>query len=1323
MTIWGVTGAVTRKLWLLAALLIIGCAIVVATVRELLPVVDRFQPQIDAWLSARAGLAISTGQLGGEWSGLSPQMTVTDLVIAAPAGEEAAITIGRAVAELNLLKSLLGLTLAWERFEISDLRVAVTEDGNGQWSIAGHPLAGGDGDGLARLRELIYYTGFLRLDRAVFEAHFYSGTQVNIYAPEVQIDNSGDFHRTVARLAMADNEDVAQLILEGRGNLGSADFVGKGYIQFKRINFDASLSAIAKRWFPQQVARVGEIDTEVDLSLWFDWREGGRMTGRGTLRAAELPLNWVADAGSLEQVEADVTAWYQPGRYWGLRLQNLGAQWAGEVVHPFTVQFRQRVGRRWGELNLAVDRVDLGLAQDLLARSALLGDTFADVLADLNPRGLLQRVEMDLDFNAEAPAVRVRGNLRDLSVDSWRGAPAARGINGYFETSTQSTGLGGLVELDSPADFAMHYPQVYEDFMPYGAVRGRIDWQWRRDSHQVRVNSGPISIDGDEGQGTAFLYLDLPTRKDLGEPEMTLMVALRDSDSRYLDRYLPRVLKPELKTWLDDSIGAARIPEAGFIWRGSLHADNHEGRTLQVYARVEDGNLDYQQGWPPLSALSATLWVDDVALDVWADGAVVGGARMSHGRAQLRAQAEGGSLLTIGAQARADADEGLAILIDSPVGGQLDDLRRWQLSGASDIDLDLAIPLGADRDRQRYDVTVALGDGRLALPGTAVDITAISGEVRYTLAEGLHSTGLDGFFFGQPLAAMVHTGVDGTVVELEGRMDVAGFAGYLDGLEGVFAGVAAMSGRLEVPTGDRDQPPVMLLESDLQGIAIDLPGPFGKAAAEPRPLSARLYFEGADMRIEGALGEQVAVVWQQRDGAFHRGAVELLGGQPQLPAGPGLRIAGSVPHFDWNEWRSLLAPFEAGADGDGGAVKLAPYLDLHFGELALGGFSLGAASIRGALQGDNRWRLQVDSERAAGEILTGGERTVLHLDHLRLPESAEDEEHTVAQQAGEQTSATTEEPGATEAGSGPLDGLMPDAVPALDFAAERISLGEQELGSLAFLSSSTTGGVRFDTIRGTLRGIAVEGGVLEWVLEGERHHSRFSAALMVEDFADTLEKWQLPRVIDSKEAAFQVELQWPARPWEIAAPLLDGYIGIDLDGGQFYRATGAPTNTFLRLVSLFNFDTWLRRLRFDFSDLFNQGVSFDHLRGGLAFSGGLVQFDEPIVATMPSGRIRLLGSADMVDEQLDARLVATLPVGTNLPWVAAVLGGLPAAAGVYLTGKLFKRQVDQLSSLSYRVTGSWDDPELAVDKIFSDKTDLETAVEAVPKTPRKESSP
>jgi uncharacterized protein YhdP len=73
----------------------------------------------------------------------------------------------------------------------------------------------------------------------------------------------------------------------------------------------------------------------------------------------------------------------------------------------------------------------------------------------------------------------------------------------------------------------------------------------------------------------------------------------------------------------------------------------------------------------------------------------------------------------------------------------------------------------------------------------------------------------------------------------------------------------------------------------------------------------------------------------------------------------------------------------------------------------------------------------------------------------------------------------------------------------------------------------------------------------------------------------------------------------------------------------------------------------------------------------------------------------------LVNEQVDAQLVATLPVATNLPWVVALLGGVPAAAGVYLTSKLVEKQVDRLSSISYALSGSFDDVEVAVDRIFA----------------------
>ena len=67
-------------------------------------------------------------------------------------------------------------------------------------------------------------------------------------------------------------------------------------------------------------------------------------------------------------------------------------------------------------------------------------------------------------------------------------------------------------------------------------------------------------------------------------------------------------------------------------------------------------------------------------------------------------------------------------------------------------------------------------------------------------------------------------------------------------------------------------------------------------------------------------------------------------------------------------------------------------------------------------------------------------------------------------------------------------------------------------------------------------------------------------------------------------------------------------------------------------------------------------------------------------------------------------MVATLPVGTNLPWIVALVGGLPAAAGVYITGKIFERQVDQISSFSYKLSGDLDQPKIEVDRIFSDKS-------------------
>src|SRR5690606_32984883 len=113
--------------------------------------------------------------------------------------------------------------------------------------------------------------------------------------------------------------------------------------------------------------------------------------------------------------------------------------------------------------------------------------------------------------------------------------------------------------------------------------------------------------------------LNLGTQAQVIEPEMTLLVSMRNSHSRFMSRYVPTVLSDELRRWLFQAVGKSELPEVGFIWRGSLVRNHHARRSIQVYVKVADGNLDYQQGWPALTGLNARLVVDNGKLDVSVD--------------------------------------------------------------------------------------------------------------------------------------------------------------------------------------------------------------------------------------------------------------------------------------------------------------------------------------------------------------------------------------------------------------------------------------------------------------------------------------------------------------------------------------------------------------------------------------------------------------------------------------------------------------------------------------------------------------------------------
>ena len=129
----------------------------------------------------------------------------------------------------------------------------------------------------------------------------------------------------------------------------------------------------------------------------------------------------------------------------------------------------------------------------------------------------------------------------------------------------------------------------------------------------------------------------------------------------------------------------------------------------------------------------------------------------------------------------------------------------------------------------------------------------------------------------------------------------------------------------------------------------------------------------------------------------------------------------------------------------------------------------------------------------------------------------------------------------------------------------------------------------------------------------------------------------------------------------------------------------------------------MRRIRLDFTDIYKSGVSFDEIDGHVKIVGGRLYIIDTLDIESPSSAFKVVGSTDLNTELLDMDMVVTLPIGKNLPWIAALVGGLPTAAIVYGAGKILEKQVDSISSVVYSLDGKWDNPRMKLQKVFTKK--------------------
>lgn len=1267
-----------RWLWTLAALAIILYAAVVAVAREFLPRLDQLQPRIDNLLSERLGARVAVAGLDGDWTGLAPRLRVAEAHFAAASDAPDFLAVEGFDAELRLLRSLLARQPDWSDLHIRRLRVRLTETASG-WRLYAPP--GATTGAVQRLAAILLTGQRTRVDDAELVLAFRAGEEAHLGIRDLLLENRAGFHRAGGRITLA-GADIATLAAEWRAADPIRDWrdsEGRAHLQFSRLDLAGTLGVLLRGLAPDWARRLAPVAVPIAAELWLDAADG-RADFRGRIAAEHLALAGALAEDAPRDLRADLTGWIAPGEDWGLRLQNLAFVWRDRAIRPLNLAIRQPLGDAGPpRFRVAADHLDLATLNAMALATGLLPTKAAAAFAALNPTGGLRDPLVEVDFGDPQLVTHAQAILDEVAVDSWHHSPIVRGVSGTLAASPR----GGTLTLAGQGDIQLGFPTAYDQLLQIGAARGSIAFSLDAAREVLQVHSRDLEVIAPAGAGriaAAFRLWQPLTPGDGGE--MWLSAGIRDTNPGYARQFLPKVLDPQLQSWLAAALGDMAIPEGAFIWRGPFVKEAGAHRTIQVYVRVADADIRFDPQWPGLSGVDAQITVDDTRVAGVASTATIAEVPVQDVRFHSEPSAVSGKpLLAVTATAATQADRGLAVLAQSPLREQVAALRDWQAAGAVEVALDLAIPLSKDHRGERYRASARLADASLEHGGSGLRFDRIRGELKFAEDRGLHGEALAFRLWGQPLTASVRSDPGGGIqFTSAGRIAAGQLPGWPDWLRSRVSGTTDYRASYRIGAGA--EAPRLEITSDLVGLRSDLPAPFTKAAEQPLRLALGLSFATAETGLDGQLGALATARARLMNGQLERIGVTLGGAPANLPAAPGLRLDGHLETLDLDQWRALLPP----GGGSGQALAaLDPRLDLRLDRLRGGGLELDDLHLDAALAGA-AWQLHADSPALAGTLtlpVTGDRPLTLDLDHLVLPKP----------DLGDPSSR--------------LAALDPRSLPELDFATRGLRIGERQLGDIAFSLRRLPDGIRAQDIRGELTGLRAGNGktppLLDWERRGDDHSSRFVGTVLSDDLAGVLRAWRLPGAIESEETALVLALEWPGRPWEFRARNLQGEAGVRIRDGTFRRATGATSSAVMKLIGLVNFDTWLRRLQLDFSDLFAAGMAFDELKTGVRFDAGTLHFKQPVKVELPSGKMRLEGSADLIAETIDAHLVATLPVGTNLPWIAALAGGLPAAAGVYLTSRIFGRQVDRISSLGYRVTGPWSDPRIEVERVFSDK--------------------
>ncbi len=1285
-------GKILKGLVYTAAAAVMLLALLVGIARLLLPLVPEYQDNIRQWAAQATGFDVQFENISASWPFAGPELLFIDVTVSAPDNGEQILTADTLTVGVSLLGLIRDRKALLSRIGVEGAQVRVRRDADGAVWIQGRPLDSfldpeRDPDAPLRLPELsislssigILFTDVVRSN----DEYLFAVEQMEITLAPVRasIDGEVDLPAEFGKRAMLAAELPIELLrpesaapdnINPRGVIRPAT-PWRLFVDGEDLRLDRLL-----RFALNRDVSVTEARGDVTISAAFADRAPVRISAELDLSGVGLRVGetrtwrYEAFSGRVEWAREPNGGWLLAGTDISVEQRDLFLPRSdfAVVMQPGATDASQtiKIGASYLRLH------DLYPLIKAAENERWLTNLPDDLSLPLEIFGEVQGFDLTLQRSAsDATRFNVAAQFADLGVVGLPSGNSVRFVSGTLAADQD----GGFVQLDSDAT-EIEMPGVFPAPIRTQRISGLL--RWSVNAEVIRVNSDDLSVSTPHGAIDSQLRFDWPRNGD--SPWIDLQATATASDNREVVPLLPLRRFPEpVGNWLGRAIVAGRIPQAAIEINGPLRSFPFaagEG-VFHIEVDIADGVLDYAARWPRIEGIDATIVFDGVSLTSQRNSGRLGGLGFRDADVRI-VDLRKGQLEISGRQAlgvRTGLDFLRATPVADAIGRSL--LNKVTGTGAVSADLQLAVPVMRPEE---FDLQLLLepGGATLGMQGLGWGLTDVRGTltVRNTqfFADGLTATLLD-----EPVTIDLYPAADsnelfGQFVRVAGRTPIERwmqtlslpFAGRVDG-------PADWDALVLIPRRDPEtQAPVHIqVRSDLAGVESRLPEPLAKTAEQRDALELDIAFPADKMlEVTGRLRrdltwalelDSVADRWRLGRGAVHAGSAAAI-----LPAEPGIEVSGRLARLRFDDWLALTADGEGEGDGSGLHETWREVI-VDIDRLSVFGRLFADVQLE-ARHDDRDWLLTVEAPNAAGRIAVPFDLDAgrpIDVDMLRLwlqdtePES----------DAGEDAD--------------------PRTWPAINVAVADFVLRDMRLGALNTRIAKVAGGVVAEPIQ-------IEGGTFTingngaWLVhpnDDALRQSRVALNLSGKNIAAVLAALGYQPVIEGKSLTVGGELTWLGGPDEGFLERADGKISMRMDEGSLLAVEPGSG----RLLGVLSLAALPRRLSFDFSDVFDDGLGFDTIKGDFTIDDGNAYTCnlgmEGSVADMGVVGRTGLGARDY------DQLAVVRPHVSNLLAVGGVVVGGPAAgAAMLLFSQIFRKPLSTLGESYYRVKGSWDDPSV-----------------------------